>query len=75
MLIFINSAFFLDGLKRPKPGMYLMIVANILSVLLNGILVSGNLDLPALGASGSVWASFGVRVSSAVVILCFIWNL
>ncbi len=75
MLIFITSAFFLEGLKRPKPGMYLMIVANIINIFLNWVLVFGNLDFPAMGASGSAWASFLVRVFSAVVIIWYIWNL
>ena len=75
MLVFITSAFFLDGLKRPKPGMYLMIAANILNIAFNWVLVFGNLGLPAMGAIGSAWASFGVRVFSAIVIVLYIWNL
>ena len=75
MLVFITSAFFLDGLKRPKPSMYVMIAANILNVAFNWVLVFGNLGLPAMGASGSAWASFGVRVFSAILIVLYIWNL
>ena len=75
MLIFVTSAYFLEGLKRPKPGMYLMIAANILNVLLNWVFVFGNLGLPAMGSAGSAWATFGVRVFSAVILVWYIWNL
>jgi len=75
MLIFVTSAFFLEGLKRPKPGMYLMIAANILNVFLNWIFVFGQFGLPAMGASGSAWATFGVRMFSAVILVWYIWNL
>ena len=52
-----------------------MIAANILNVAFNWVLVFGNLGLPAMGASGSAWASFSVRVFSAILIVWYIWNL
>ena len=75
MLIFVTSAFFLEGLKRPKPGMFIMIAANLLNVFLNWILVYGHLGSPAMGAAGSAWATVGVRCFSAVLMVIYIWNM
>ncbi len=75
MLLYITSAFFLEGLKRPKPGMFIMIGANLLNVLLNWMLIYGNLGFDAMGAAGSAWATLAVRVVSVPVILTYIWRL
>ena len=56
-LIFLASAFFLDGIRRPKPAMVLMIVANILNVLLNWAFIYGEFGFPANGAEGAAWAT------------------
>lgn len=71
-IIFITSSFFLEGIKRPLPGMAMMIVANILNILLNWILIYGHLGFPPLGALGSAWATTGVRVFLALGLVTYI---
>jgi MATE family multidrug resistance protein len=75
MLIFAASSFFLEGLKRPKAGMYIMIIGNIANIFLNGILVFGYVGFPGLGATGSAFSTVVVRVIMACTIVYYIWHL
>jgi MATE family multidrug resistance protein len=61
MLLFSASTFFLEGISRPLPGMFVMLVANILNALLNWIFIDGQLGAPALGAEGAALATTIVR--------------
>ena len=74
-MLYTASAFFLEGLKRPVPGMVVMIVANLLNVPLNLILVWGAWGIPAMGAEGSAWATTTVRWMLALSLLAYVWNL
>ena len=74
-MLYTASAFFLEGLKRPLPGMVVMIVANLLNVPLNLILVWGAWGIPAMGAEGSAWATTTVRWMLALSLLAYVWNL
>lgn len=71
-LVYIASAFFLEGLKRPMAGMVLMLIANLINVGLNWVLVYGHLGAPALGAVGSAWATTVVRILLAGAIVGYI---
>jgi MATE family multidrug resistance protein len=63
LLIIANAGIgFLEGLARPMPGMVAMWTANIVNLMLNLLLVSGGFGLPALGAVGAAWATFGARL-------------
>ena len=75
VLFFIASNFLLEGIKRPLVGMVLMAVANVVNLLLNWMLIGGNLGMPALGGVGSAWATTIIRISLAIVIAAYIWNL
>ena len=75
MLIFVSSSYFLEGLRRPKPAMLMMVAANIVNVFLNWLLIYGNLGAPEMGALGSAWATTGVRIFMAVMIVGYIWYL
>jgi multidrug resistance protein, MATE family len=74
-MLYTTSAFFLEGLRRPLPGMVVMIVANLLNIPLNLILVWGAWGIPALGAEGSAWATTIVRWMLALSLLAYVWNL
>jgi MATE family multidrug resistance protein len=71
-LLFVTSQFFLEGLRRPLPGMLLMLAANLLNVVLNAMLVYGMAGMPALGALGSAWATTFVRSFLALGVLAYI---
>ncbi len=74
-LVYLVSSFFLEGIKRPLPGMVLMIAANVLNIVLNWLLVFGNAGLPALGAVGSAWATTAVRIVLAVSLCAYILTM
>jgi MATE family multidrug resistance protein len=59
---------FLEGLGKPTPGMLAMWTANIANLGLNLLLVPGRFGLPAMGAVGAAWSTFGARL----VLLAFV---
>jgi len=61
MLLFSASTFFLEGISRPLPGMFVMLAANVLNAALNWIFIDGHLGAPALGAEGAALATTVVR--------------
>lgn len=67
--------FFLEGVRRPVPGMLVMVLANLMNIGMNWLFVFGNLGFPAMGAAGSAWASTLGRVVAAIVIAVYIWNM
>jgi len=72
-LVFLASAFFLDGIRRPKPAMVLMVLGNLMNIFLNWVFVFGNLDMPADGAMGATWTTAAVRWFLAFAIYIYIW--
>jgi multidrug resistance protein, MATE family len=75
VLIYLTTTFFLEGMKRPLPGMLVMIGANFLNVFLNWVLVYGNLGFPAMGALGSAWATTAIRFATAVAMVAYVWTM
>ncbi|MEM7446471.1 MAG: MATE family efflux transporter [Pseudomonadota bacterium] len=75
LLIFNVGVFFLEGTKRPLPGMIMMLAANLLNVLLNWILVFGHWGFPAMGASGSAWATTSIRIFLVAVMLVYLASM
>ena len=72
MLLFSASTFFLEGLSRPLPGMFVMLAANILNAALNWVFIEGNLGAPGLGAEGAALATTIVRWLMFVAIAAYI---
>lgn len=72
MLLFSASTFFLEGISRPLPGMFVMLFANVLNAFLNWIFIGGQLGAPALGAEGAALATTIVRWVMFVAIAGFI---
>lgn len=60
-MVYVATTLFLQGLRRPLPGMVAMIAANLLNVPLNWMLIEGRFGLPEMGAAGSAWATTILR--------------
>ncbi|MEQ8805414.1 MAG: MATE family efflux transporter [Rhodospirillales bacterium] len=75
VLIFLTTNFFLEGLRRPLPGMVLMLLANLLNVGLNWVFIYGVGSVPAMGAEGAAWATTIVRWALAFSIVAYVWWL
>jgi MATE family multidrug resistance protein len=72
-LVAIATTFFLEGIRRPVPGMVVTIIANLLNVALNWVFVWGHLGAPTLGAVGSAVATAGVRFAMMLALLAYVW--
>ena len=72
-LIHSNSVYFLEGLARPLPGMTVILGGNLLNILLNWLLIFGNLGLPPMGAEGAILATSIVRCCMAATLVGYIW--
>lgn len=75
MIVYITSAYFLEGLKRPSVPMAMMLAANVVNFALNWVLIYGHFGFPAMGALGSAWASTILRALLAASIVLYIWTL
>lgn len=57
---------FLEGTKRPLPGMVMILIANVINIVANYVFVFGHGAFPALGAMGSAISTTIIRVFLAV---------
>ena len=71
--VHMTTGFFLEGIRNPRPGMVIMIAANIINIFANYFLVYGVYGFPELCAEGSIWATFIVRCMQVVAILSYVW--
>jgi len=73
--VYMVTTMFLEGIRRVKPGMVIIIAANILNVFANYALIYGAFGMPELGAVGSAWASTIVRTMQLFAVFGFVWFL
>ena len=57
IFLFTAASMFLEGIGRVKPGMVVMLVANVANAGLNWVLIHGHLGFEADGAAGAVLAT------------------
>src|SRR4051812_10549375 len=61
LLLYATFRRYLQGIHVVRPVMIALISANIVNALGNWILIWGHLGLPALGITGSAWATVAAR--------------
>jgi len=69
------SGLFLEASGKAGVSMALMWTANLVNLGLDLLLVPGTFGLPALGAVGSGWATFGARTFLAAALLAYILRM
>ncbi len=74
-LLFYTTAFFLEGLRRPAPAMFVMLFANAVNILLNWLLIFGNGGFPAMGADGAALSTTLVRTGMALMLMGYVWGM
>jgi MATE family multidrug resistance protein len=57
IMLYVATSGFLEGVSRPKPGMIVTILANLVNAGLNWLMIYGHWGFPAMGAEGSVLAT------------------
>jgi len=70
--LFVTTTFFLEAIKRPVPGMVVILLANLLNAFLNWVFVPGNLGSPPLGAEGSALAKSITRLVMAAMLIGYV---
>lgn len=71
----LATSLYLEGMKRPIPGMVAMLIGNVLNVGLNWVLVWGHMGFPAMGAEGAAWATTILRWLGAIGLIAYVWWL
>jgi multidrug resistance protein, MATE family len=69
LLLYASFRRYLQGMGWARPVMVALVVANVANVLVNWVLIFGNLGMPALGVVGAGWATVGSRIVMAGVLL------
>ncbi len=74
-LLFLSSAYFLEGIGRPVPAMVVMVIANIVNVALNWLLIDGPFLSAPMGAEGAAWATTAARWVMAMILAYYVWTM
>ncbi|MFV3128450.1 MATE family efflux transporter [Niveispirillum sp. KHB5.9] len=69
----LATSLYLEGMKRPIPGMVAMLIGNVLNVGLCWLLVWGHWGFPAMGAAGAAWATTILRWLGAIGLITYVW--
>jgi MATE family multidrug resistance protein len=76
MLGYIASGYFLESIKRPMIGMVIMLAANVLNVLADGVFVLGWFGwVEPMGAAGAVMTTSALRWACLLSALAYIYTM
>ena len=64
---------YLQGMHMATPVMFALITANLLNAAMNWLLVYGHWGFPALGVTGSAWATLIARIYMFASLVVAIW--
>lgn len=63
---------FSEALARPWPPFWIMMASVLLNIVLNWVLIYGNLGAPALGLEGAGWATLIARIAATVAMFIYL---
>lgn len=72
LLLYASFRRYLQALALVRPVMLTLLAANLVNALFNWLLIFGHLGFPALGVTGSAWATVIARVFMASCLLAVI---
>ncbi len=76
LMIFYAIKQFVEGLGNTKIAMYVTISANVVNIILNYLVIYGNLGFPALGLNGAGYATLSARIIMPIIfVIIFSRNL
>ena len=65
LLLYATFRRYLQGIHAVRPVMFALVTANLVNAFGNWVLIWGHLGMPALGITGSAWATVAARVYMA----------
>jgi MATE family multidrug resistance protein len=65
LLLYATFRRYLQGIHAVRPVMFALVTANLVNAFGNWVLIWGHLGMPALGVTGSAWATVAARVYMA----------
>ncbi|MEQ8665479.1 MAG: MATE family efflux transporter [Rhodospirillales bacterium] len=71
-MLFLTTAFFLEGIGRPVPWMIVVYAGNVINLLGNWWLIEGGFGVDAMGAAGAAWATVGARWAVALTLIAYV---
>src|SRR5437879_2375416 len=72
LLLYFAFRRYMQGMNLVKPIMFVLITANLVNLAGNWILIYGHFGFPAMGVTGSGWATCVSRIYMAVLLLAYI---
>jgi multidrug resistance protein, MATE family len=72
MIMFLSVKQLIEGLSVMRPGMFIVLSANIINVIVNWLLIFGNWGFPELGLTGAGWATLASRIYMLSALLFFV---
>ncbi len=72
LLLYASFRRYLQGMGVVRPVMFALIAANAVNLVVNWLLIYGRFGAPALGVTGSAWATVIARIGMAAVLLVVI---
>jgi multidrug resistance protein, MATE family len=72
LLMYATFRRYLQGMGVVRPVMIALFAANLVNVVVNWVLIFGNLGAPALGVRGAAWATVISRVAMAAYLFAVI---
>jgi MATE family multidrug resistance protein len=72
LLLYFAFRRYMQGMNLVKPIMFVLITANLVNLAGNWILIYGRFGFPAMGVTGSGWATCISRIYMAVLLFAYI---
>ena len=73
LLVYAACRRYLQGMHTVTPVMFALVTANLINAAANWILIYGHFGFPALGVTGSAWATLISRIYMLAVLAIAVW--